>query len=141
MIKHWQLREAQKHLKTMLIVVHDCLDLCCPLCSGQQLDVSVAIISHWTIFSFRNAQQTLYFGNLCSSAKCQVSDLTNLVSRPSLVLAQIKTPLPLTQQAPGLCCIAPVSLRPAGKLLHSGDSGQVVGEGGRTGACVCLSVI
>lgn len=130
------MRETQNHLKTTLIVACDCLDLLRPLCSGQQLDVPVAIIRSATgHFMMLNKLYTC-------SAKCQVSDLTNLLSKPSLVLPQINTPLPLTQQALGLCCIAPVSQWPVGKLLHSGDSGQAWGEGGRTGdMCVCLSVI
>lgn len=108
------------------------------LCRGQQLDVSVTMyqISLWT-FSFHNAQQTLYFSNPCNNTKCQVSDLTNLVSKPSLVLPQINTPLHLTRQALGLCCIVPVSQWPAGKILRSGDLGPLQGEGGRTGVCVC----
>lgn len=137
MIKHWQLRKTQNELKTTLLVAHGCSDLCCPLC---------AVVSSWTCqwlcirsvtFSLHNAQQTLYFSNPCSSTKYQVSDLTNLVSKPSLVLPQINTPLHLTRQAPGLHCLTPVSQWPAGKILRSGDSGPVWGEGGRTGMCVC----
>lgn len=135
------LRKTQTQLK---INPFSCMQLfgrlLSSLCSGQQLDVSVAMyqISHWTTFSFHNAQQTLYFSNPYSSTKCQVSNLTNLVSKPSLVLPQINTPLHLTQQALGLCCVAPVSQWPAGKILHSGDLGPVREEGGRTGVCVCL---
>lgn len=108
------------------------------LCRGQQLDTSVAMyqISLWTTFSFHNARQTFYFSNPCSSTKCQVSDLTDLVSKLSLVLPQINTPLRLTRQALGLCCIAPVSQWPAGKTLCSGDLGPVRGEGERTVVCV-----
>lgn len=128
------MRETQKHLKTTLRVARGCLDLRCPLCSGQQLDVSVAIIRS------ANTGQYLHFIMLnklyTCSAKCQVSDLTNLVSKPRQVLPQINTPLPLTQQAPGSA---------ASPQFHSGLQANycivvIQGKcGGKVGELMCVS--
>lgn len=110
------------------------LDLHCPLCSGQQLDVSVAIIRS------ANTGQYLHFIMLnklyTCSAKCQISDLTNLVSKPRQVLPQINTPLPLTQQAPGSA---------ASPQFHSGLQANycivvIQGKcGGNVGELMCVS--
>lgn len=141
MVKQWQLRKTQNQLKSTLV---SCTwmfrALLSSLCSGQQLDISIATyqINHCTTFSFHNAQQTSYFRNPCSSAKCHVSDLTNLVSKLNLVLPQINMSLHLTQQALGFCCVTPDSQWRTGKILCSGDSGPVQRQGERTGVCVCL---